>query len=194
MYPYLEPHGFIMKINREPLATGLPDDVVQKDHDFWQKQTDAMLGNWLTEETPVKTVAEFAEKIYARKDLSGFTGDPAFIQDDYAPKMFSKWRSAIGGLYSWRIGVSTDNDQTPPRYLPKNPADRQRMMKEADFAFKQAFALCPKSPEAVYRYANFLVNNRRKADALLLAQAASHIDPTNQQFKYLVQNLSTLNQ
>src|SRR6185312_15805822 len=30
MYPYLEPNGFIMKINREPLAE-LPDEIIQKD-------------------------------------------------------------------------------------------------------------------------------------------------------------------
>ena len=82
-----------------------------------------MIGNWLTEDTSVKTVADFAEKIYARKDLSGFTGDPAFIHDDYAPKMFSKWRSAIGGLYCWRTGVSPNNDQTPSQYLPKSDAE-----------------------------------------------------------------------
>ena len=183
MYPYLEPHGLIMKIDREPLATGLPDDIIQKDHDFWQKQVNGMLGDWLTEDTSVKTVAEFAEKIYARKDLSGFTGDAAFVHDNYAPKMFSKWRSAIGGLYSWRIGTSPDNDQTPPQYLPKSLAERQRMTKEADFAFKQAFALCPTSPEAVYRYASFLVANQRKSDAILLAQAAANIDPANQQIQ-----------
>ncbi|HXS69122.1 MAG TPA: M56 family metallopeptidase [Candidatus Polarisedimenticolia bacterium] len=190
MYPHLEPHGFIMKINREPLAEGLPDDVVQKDHDFWQKQANQMIGNWLTEDTSVKTVADFAEKIYARKDLSGFTGDPAFIHDDYAPKMFSKWRSAIGGLYCWRTGVSPNNDQTPSQYLPKSDAERQRMTSEADFAFKQAVALCPTSPEAVYRYVNFLLVNHRKEDALLIAQAAAQIEPENANFKYLVRDLS----
>ncbi len=188
MYPYLEPHGLIMKINREPL-TSFPDDVVQKDHDFWQEQANQMIGNWLTQDTPVKTVADWAEKIYAREDLRGFSGDAAFIHDDYAPKMFSKWRSSIGGLYSWRTGVSPNNGQTPKEYLPKTDAERQRMIAEADFAFKQAFALCPTSPEAVYRYANFLISNRRKADALLVAQAAAHIAPESEHFKYLVKDL-----
>ena len=34
MYPYLEPHGLIMKINRQPLAE-LPGDIVNQDHDYW---------------------------------------------------------------------------------------------------------------------------------------------------------------
>ena len=187
MYPHLEPNGLIMKINRESLAE-LPDDVIQKDHDYWQGRVGGMIGNWLTDETPVKTVADFAEKVYGRKDLSGFTGDPAFVRDNYAPKMFSKWRGAIGGVYSWRAGVSPDGDQTPSPYMAKTDADRQRMIKEADFALKQAFAICPISPEAVYRYVNFLLAQKRNADALLIAQAAAHIDPEH--FNGLVNNLS----
>jgi beta-lactamase regulating signal transducer with metallopeptidase domain len=189
MYPHLEPHGLIMKINREPIAT-LSDEVVQKDHDYWQGRVNEMIGNWLTADTSVRTVTDFAEKVYGRKDLSGFTGDPKFIHDDYAPKMFSKWRSSIGGIYSWRIGVSSDNDPTPAAYLPKNDAERQRMIAEADFAFKQAFALCPTSPEAVNRYINFLTGQGRKADALLIAQTAAHLDPVKGHFDGLISNLS----
>ena len=34
MYPYLEPHGLIMKINRQPLAE-LSDEIVRRDRDYW---------------------------------------------------------------------------------------------------------------------------------------------------------------
>jgi len=34
MYPYLEPHGLIMKINKEPLP-GLSPEMVKNDRDFW---------------------------------------------------------------------------------------------------------------------------------------------------------------
>ena len=40
MYPHLEPHGLIMKINRQPLAA-LSADIVQRDHDYWAKVIDA---------------------------------------------------------------------------------------------------------------------------------------------------------
>src|SRR5208337_1082464 len=36
MYPYLEPHGLIFKLNRQPAAK-LSDEAVQNDHDYWAK-------------------------------------------------------------------------------------------------------------------------------------------------------------
>ena len=35
MYPYLEPHGLIFKINHQPLP-GLSDEIVGQDHDYWR--------------------------------------------------------------------------------------------------------------------------------------------------------------
>ena len=46
MYPHLEPHGLIMKINRQPLA-GLSDEIIQKDNDYWIKYMTPMIGDWL---------------------------------------------------------------------------------------------------------------------------------------------------
>ena len=43
----------------------------------------------------------------------------------------------------------------------------------ADFAFRQAWALCPYSPEVVYRYVNLLLSEGRTADAVLVAQTAA---------------------
>ena len=56
MYPYLEPHGLILKINQQPLS-GLSDDTVTQDHDFWVKQLQPMIGDWLTYDTPVQELA-----------------------------------------------------------------------------------------------------------------------------------------
>ena len=49
------------------------------------------------------------------------------------------------------------------------------MSEAADFAFRQAWALCPYSPEAVFRYANFLLKQKRISDALLIAQTAAQM-------------------
>src|SRR5262249_46962940 len=122
MYPHLEPHELIMKINREPLAR-LSEEVVQRDHDYWQMRVNGMLGDWLTDDTSVQKVTEFAEKVYLHKDLSGFTGDTRFVSDNYGPKMFSKWRSSIAGIYAWRI-KSTPATETAPA---QTQADRKRM-------------------------------------------------------------------
>jgi uncharacterized protein involved in exopolysaccharide biosynthesis len=62
-------------------------------------------------------------------------------------------------------------------------------MQAADFAFKQAFALCPSSAEAVISYVNFLTKEGRKADALAIAHAAVVIDPKNDTFRDVERNL-----
>jgi outer membrane murein-binding lipoprotein Lpp len=166
MYPHLEPHGLIMKINRQPPAS-LSDEVIGNDRDYWTKQVAAMLGDWLNPDTAVADCAAFAQKVYVKRDLGGFKGDREFLQSDDAQKMFSKLRSSIAGLYAWRVKH------------PANSADKERMAAEADFAFRQAWVLRPDSPEAVFRYANFLLEQNRGADALLVAQTASQM-PTMQ--------------
>jgi tetratricopeptide (TPR) repeat protein len=176
MYPYLEPHGLIFKLNRKPLAA-LPDDVVQRDHDYWTKTVSPMIGNWLNTETSVKDISLFAEKVFQRHDFSGFTGDTAFVQNAYSYKTFSKERSSMGGLYAWRAQHSTD------------AAERPRMYNEADFAFRQSWALCPDSPESVFRYVQFLTQTNRTSDALIVARTSLALDLDNRQFSGLVTSL-----
>src|SRR5204862_3243965 len=72
---------------------------------------------------------------------------------------------------------------------PQQQAILQRMMREADFAFKQAFAFCPYSPEAVYRYINLLTTVRRVDDAVLVAETALKLDPYNGQLQDVVKGL-----
>ena len=43
--------------------------------------------------------------------------------------------------------------------------ENQRTLKEAEFALKQAFAFCPYSPEAVFKYVSFLVSLGRAPEA-----------------------------
>jgi beta-lactamase regulating signal transducer with metallopeptidase domain len=176
MYPHLSPNGLIMKINREPLP-GLPEETVQQDHEYWSRYIEPMLGNWLSYDTSVAELVKFIEKVYVKHDLAGFQGDPAFVQDLWAQKAFSKLRSSIGGVYSWRITNA------------KTPEEKQRMTKEADFAFRQALALCPVSPEALYRYVSLLVSSNRAEDAILLAETTLKLDPKNVQVKGLLENL-----
>jgi hypothetical protein len=119
-----------------------------------------------------------------RHDLNGFTGDPGFIQNDYAKKIFSKLRSSIGGLYYWRLGPAA-----PPEYRAKSGTEYQATLKEADFAFRQGFALCPYSPEAVFRYVQLLLQLARVDDALLVAGTCLKLDPENSQVRGLVQSI-----
>ena len=175
MYPYLEPHGLILKINRQPLSE-LSDESVQRDHDYWVKYVTPMIGDWLNNDTPVSAVAAFAEKTHLKKDFNGFAGDRRFVENDYSQKMFSKLRSSIAGVFVWRAQHTND------------AREKQRMNDEADFAFRQAWALCPDSPEVVYQYVNLLLAENRGTDAFLVAETASKL-PGGNQFRALVQQL-----
>jgi hypothetical protein len=176
MYPYLEPHGLIMKINRQPLSE-LSDDIVSRDHDYWTKYLTPMIGGWLNDDTPVSDVAAFVEKVYLRHDLSGFTGDPRFVHNDFSCKTFSKLRSSIAGVYMWRLDQAAGE------------AEKDRMARAADFAYRQAWALCPTSPDAVFRYTNLLAKQKRNSDALLVASTCLKLDPNNTQIKNLASQL-----
>ena len=176
MYPHLAPHGLIMEIAREPL-TALSARSLKQDRDYWKRFTDKALGKWLTPETPVEAVCDFATVVFERKSAGEYKSDPGFVRNDYACKTFSKLRSSIGGVYAWRVTNAT------------SAAEKKRMAKEADFAFRQAFALCPYSPEAVFRYSSLLVKQGRKKDARLVAETAQRLDPRHGGFAKLVGEL-----
>jgi tetratricopeptide (TPR) repeat protein len=179
MYPHLSPYGIIMKINRQPLPE-LTEDMVKADHEFWSQFSDRLIGNWITYDTPISNICAFAEKTYLRRDYRGFKGRPEFIRDNDGQKAFSKLRSSIAGVYNWRIANA------------KSHADQQRMLREAEFAFKQAYAFCPYSPEAVFRYINLLISIGRVDDARLIAQTSQKLDPYNPQMQSLVDELKRI--
>ena len=187
MFPHLAPYGIIMKINRQPLPE-ITDEICRRDHEFWSKYSDRLVGNWITYDTPLKDIVEFCEKVYLRHNYAGFTGNHAFLRDESAQKAFSKLRSAIGGIYSWRLGL-LPGVPTPLEYQAKTEAERQRMLKEADFTYRQAFAFCPYSPEVMYRYVNLLMSQMRFNDALMVAETCRKFDPENGAIVQLVQQL-----
>ena len=189
MYPYETPFGIIMKINRNPVPE-LSADVLKKNHEFWSEYSQRLIGNWITYDTTVQQIADFAEKVYLGNNYTGFTGDRRFIRDDDAQKAFSKLRSSQAGMLAWRCGLPNSGTSIcPPEYRQKTEAAQQALIKEADFAFKQAFAFCPYSPEAVYRYVNFLLPQGRLDDALIVAQTCLKLDPYNSQVSDLVDQL-----
>jgi tetratricopeptide (TPR) repeat protein len=176
MFPHLTPYGIIMKINREQVPE-FTEEIIRKDHDFWSKYSERLIGNWITYETTTKEICDFAERVYIRRDYTGFTGSREFVRDDNAQKAFSKLRSAIGGVYFWRVQNI------------KNPIENQRTLKEAEFAFKQSFAYCPYSPEAVFKYVSLLVNLGRTQDAALVVKTCLRFDPENEGMRALEENI-----
>ncbi len=192
MYPHLTPFGVIMKINREPAAE-ISQAEAEKDHEFWSQYSQRLIGNWITYDTSVADICNWVERVYLLNDYSHFKGDRAFARDDNAQKAFSKLRSSIGGVYAWRLGLASGTP-TPPQYNVKTEVEKQRMLKEADFAFKQAFAFCPYSPEAVYRYVNLLMATQRFDDAILIAKTCLLFDEDNDQIRGLVESLQDYKQ
>jgi len=205
MYPHLTPYGIIMKINRQPLAE-LSDEICRKDHEFWSQFQQRLIGtNVITYDTSISNICAFAEKIYHRRDYTGFKGDPKFIRDNDGQKAFSKLRSSIAGVYAWRLSEATSKMQEIQRKPPAEQqalagemqrlsAAQQRMLKEAEFSFKQAYAFCPYSPEAVFRYINLLIGMGRVEDARLMAVTSLKLDPNNGQMEGLVNELDRMKQ
>jgi tetratricopeptide (TPR) repeat protein len=168
MYPHLSPNGPIMKINRQPLSE-LSDEIVRRDHDYWTRFFQEMIGDWLNYDTPVEKVATFAREKHGKHPKPG--RNP---QSDDAQKWASKLRSSIGGIYAWRAEKASSE------------AEKARMVREADFAFRQALAVCPYSPEAVFRYVNLLFAEKRFSDAIIVVEAAAKLEPDDNQFRNLL--------
>ncbi|PYI82495.1 MAG: hypothetical protein DME26_17450, partial [Verrucomicrobia bacterium] len=196
MYPHLSPYGIIMKINRQQLPE-LTQEMVDKDHEFWSKYSARAIGNWITYDTPVSNLCAFAEKVYYRRDYRGFKGAPEFIRDSDGQKAFSKLRSSIAGVYAWRVQKSaaemqkalTENNNAE---YQRKTAEYQRVLREADFAFKQSYAFCPYSPEAIFRYVNLLVSIGRVEDARTIAVTSQKLDPLNANMDNLIQELNRI--
>lgn len=147
----------------------LPNEIIKHNDDYWTKIIQPMIGDWLTEDTSVAEIAAFAKKAFLRRDFDSFTGDPQFVDsapvtscNDVEPacETFSQARASIADLYLWRMNHTA------------NAAEKERMAHEADFAFRQALALCPYNFEAVGEYTAFLNNRNRAADAALIGAMA----------------------
>jgi hypothetical protein len=101
------------------------------------------------------------------------------VTNQFATGAYSKLRLSIAGLYDWRMTtykVGTD--------------DKARLKAEADYAFRQAYAMCPTSAEALYRLVSFLLTQNRFGDALLVAQTTQKLAPDNPEFQSLVTSLA----
>ncbi len=189
MYPYETPFGIIMKINRNVLPE-LTQDIFDLDHKFWSDYSTRLCGNWINYDTSISTICDFVERTYIHNNYKGYIGARSFVRDDDAQKAFSKLRSSQAGVYAWRADTRT----CPPEYRQKTPESQQALIRETDFAFKQAFAFCPYSPEAVYRYINFLLPLGRFDDAILVAETCQKLDPENGEIVKLVNSLKQFKQ
>jgi hypothetical protein len=174
MWPYLSPHGLILKLNRQS-PVELSEEVVARDRAFWNRRIEPMIGHWLNIDTPAAEVAAFVEKVHVRRELSGFAGDPRFVQNDRPQMLLSRARSSVGRVYHWRAANS------------KVATEKERLRQEADFAFRQAFALSPRNPQTVFDYVGMQMTDHHFDKAILIGEAAMKLGgPSNEQITSMV--------
>jgi tetratricopeptide (TPR) repeat protein len=179
MYPYLTPFGIIMKLNRQPPAQ-LTEEMIRRDHQFWTQYSERLIGNWITYDTTIRDIVAWVQRVYQRRDFTGFKGDRKFVRDDQAQKVFSKLRSAIAGVYNYRLFV-----------MAKSAGEQQLIARETEFALRQAFAFCPYNIEVVGRYVQFLANFHRFDEALVIANTCLELDPNNGQAAGIIKTIQS---
>ena len=187
MYPYLTPFGIIMKINRNPLPS-LTQDVLDRDHQFWKQYSKRMTGDIIDYDTPVKQMTDWIEKTYVRHDFNGFTGRPQVRAGRRRRR--SPFPSCAVPLAASMPGGSTR--RFPREYRPKTAAERERLLREADFRSCRPSRSVPYSPEAVFRYSQLLLQLQRVDDAILVAETCLVLDPYNGQVAGLLDNLKSI--
>jgi len=187
MRSFLTPHGPLLKLYRQPVGE-ITEEMVRKDSDYWTPRINRLIGDWLKPETPLDEVVDFVERVYLRRDLKGFKGDPNFVRTERIWKSMpdyvspahwiSGMRMSVARLYAWRI----QNVRTP--------AEQERLLAPADFAFRQAFAVCPHQTDVMIAYGNFLWSQRRLRDAALIARTVARFYPDEKYYRDLVGRLS----
>jgi tetratricopeptide (TPR) repeat protein len=180
MYPQLSPHGLIMELHHKPLDT-LREDVLRADKKFWNEFVGELVGNWISDETSIKEICDFDEKVYLHTNFTGFKGSVSFAKNNETQMCFAKLRSSIGGLYVWRMEHAGSSEE------------KNQMRKAAESAYRQALALCPVLPEAIFRYANFLVELKRTDEAIMIVETATRIKPESPSLKNLLKQLHRKN-
>jgi hypothetical protein len=173
MKPHMIPHGLIFKLEREPLKELKPEHMAQN-RKYWAKYTALFVGDVVKPETSVKELCQWIESVHLKGELEKIGGDPLFLAHKKelmtpgpyrkgAPsfseqKAFSKMRSDQAGLYVWR-SENTKDGKLKAQYA-----------KEADYAYRQSFALGPINPDGAYRCVNYLNSAQRFEEAKMVAQ------------------------
>ena len=179
MYPHLVPHGLIFKLERKTLKE-LPPDLIARNRKDWQEYMALCVGGAVVKpETTVAELCRWVETIYIKGDRENFKGDALFLKSKkemrgnenrkgppYSEQMaFSKMRSAQATLYFTRK-LNTKDIKLKKEYA-----------READYAYRQAFALGPINPETVFRFSSFLTTMNRHDSAMRVAETYRSLKP-----------------
>jgi len=85
----------------------ITDEMMRKDRLFWAQYQTRLTGNWITDDTSIKEIGDWAIKTYQRWDLDGYTGEASnkkreewsvmqqMIRQDAHAKVIKAW--PLGG-------------------------------------------------------------------------------------------------
>jgi tetratricopeptide (TPR) repeat protein len=104
------------------------------------------------EELSAEVVAK--DRAYWDALVTELQADEKFGRDDLARQTYAKLRAGSGGLYVWR-----------------------KMTAEAEYAFRQALALAPGSPDANFRLAQLYAESDRFDDSLAVLEKYREMNP-----------------
>jgi tetratricopeptide (TPR) repeat protein len=155
-----------MKLNRRPPET-LADDVILRDREYWKGIVQRFIGWTADDASSLEEVCRVAEELHRGTPGKNFKGDREYLRHPMSANTWSKLRSTGGAVYALHEKNA------------KSASERRRMGREAQLAFKQAYTLNPKNPEAVWRYTMYLLNTAEPQQARTLVQSALKLDPEN---------------
>jgi hypothetical protein len=176
LFPHLEPHGFILKVNRNPAHT-IDAEAVRRDAAYWKPHLEAVVGGWVKSGVGTTQVCEFAERVFVERKYEGFAGDRRFVENDPTRRFYSALRASIASVYAWRATHADSADE------------RRRLGDAARQAYREAFVLYPGSPDAVLGFAKLLSESGLRGEALRVAETAAHVAPSQGVFRDLVSGL-----
>ena len=129
-YERAQPRGLVFELGQQPISR-LDQAILDADREFWSGLCKKLLGDAIRRESSIGEVCEFVEGIYVRNDLSTFAGDRKYASDALAQNWFGMARHGSAALYQRRC------------IRAEGIEEKERMLDESIFAYKQTFALSP---------------------------------------------------
>jgi hypothetical protein len=160
---------------------------------FMEKNRDLSFA--IEQSFPFKSLYDITAPLGPIMEL-GVRGDQATLTPERAAESVNYWRAALQEFAS--TSETTDSPAARLTY-GKMAAEQAALLlhhqhpAQAEQTFLLATQICPGSPEAVFGYANLLVEQQRYVDVIPIAQAAAKLDGSHQsQFQSLLQELQRL--
>ena len=139
------------------------------------------LGHWLTADTKLEEVIDWADRVHVKNDLKQFKGESALLRrqtsgvfaskqsvdgslgSSWPARAFGKLRLGQAQIYERRVAycrmqLSAEEKPAPAR-LQQLQAEMKRCKKASALAFAQAYAICPGSPETLVANVSHLLAN-----------------------------------